>query len=317
MWYSRIKGDIQIMAKTLRSYSKPLALGHRFLDDLFIDEEVVVQVKIDGSQLSWGKRNGKVFARSRNNELVMSLDEGGMFRLGVQTMLELKDLLVDGYTYRGEFLSKPKHNSIKYSRVPTKNIMLFDVDKGDQDYMNPEELKLEAERLGLESTMSWTISVEELKSKGVTTFLDGLLKTECVLGSEYVEGLVIKNYKRINADSKIVMGKYVSEKFKETHTKDWKLRNPNNNDILIKIVEMLKTEARWDKAIQHLAEDGELNFEPQDIPKLMKEVSVDILSDSKEEILEILFKHFWPKISKQLIRGLPEYYKKYLAEREN
>jgi hypothetical protein len=53
---------------------------------------------------------------------------------------------------------------------------------------------------------------------------------------------------------------------------------------------------------------------PKDIGLLVKEVPKDIRDECEDEIKEILFSHFWSKISRGVIRGLPEWYKKKLAE---
>ena len=51
----------------------------------------------------------------------------------------------------------------------------------------------------------------------------------------------------------------------------------------------------------------------RDVPVLMREVSKDVLEDSEAEIKEWLFKHFWSKLGRGVTRGLPEFYKEYLA----
>jgi hypothetical protein len=46
----------------------------------------------------------------------------------------------------------------------------------------------------------------------------------------------------------------------------------------------------------------------------MKEVSSDVLKECKDEILEQLFAYAWPKISKGITRGLPEWYKSQIDD---
>jgi ATP-dependent RNA circularization protein (DNA/RNA ligase family) len=293
--------------KTINSYSSPFNFGHKELNELF-DGTVVVQEKIDGSQISFQKLDGELFMRSRNQEKFLT-DEKSMFKRGMDIIKELD--LKDGYIYRGEFLAKPKQNTLCYDRPPEGFIILFDVDKGDQDYMLPDELRKESERLGLECVPHLATWIEKPKIED----LQKLVKTKSILGNVLVEGIVMKNYDRYGVDKKVLMGKYVSEAFREKHSGDWKKRNPNQIDVIMKIIEEYSTEARWRKAIQHLEEEGKIGGVVQDIPIVLKEVAVDIRNEYEEEIKERLFKYFWKKISRGVTKGLPEYYKNYLVEK--
>jgi hypothetical protein len=111
-----------------------------------------------------------------------------------------------------------------------------------------------------------------------------------------------------------MMGKYVSESFKEVHRHNWKQDNPTTGDILLRLVEEYKTPARWNKAIQHLKENGTLLNDPADIGPLMKEINEDILKECRDEIKEKLFEYAWRHISRNLTRGFPEFYKQKLLE---
>jgi len=113
----------------LRSYSKIYNMGHSAIKDLFLDE-VIIEEKIDGSQFSFGIKDGQLFCRSQNKEqFPESTDK--MFKLAVEKVRDVQDKLTEGWTYRGEYLSKPKHNTLCYSRVPENNIIIFDIDYGD------------------------------------------------------------------------------------------------------------------------------------------------------------------------------------------
>ncbi len=46
----------------------------------------------------------------------------------------------------------------------------------------------------------------------------------------------------------------------------------------------------------------------------MREIPTDVLKECEDEIKEKLFKHFWPKISRGVTRGIPEWYKDQLAK---
>ena len=297
------------MRSTIRGYSSPFNLGHKMLAKLFDCESIIVQEKIDGSQFSFGLVNGELECRSRNQSVL--LDDAGMFDKGVATASDLahQGLLIDGHIYRGEYLMKPKHNTLVYDRTPRGNIILFDIDREDQDYIPYKDAIALADSMDLEYVPTWVHdgkpSVEQLET---------WMQQKSVLGNTTIEGLVFKNYDEYGRDSKVLMGKYVSDKFREVHDKDWKKRNPGAKAFVAILVEQYATEARWAKAVQHLAEAGELENEPRDIPKLLKEVNRDVIEECEQEIRDKLFKHFWKQISRGLTRGLPEWYKETLME---
>lgn len=295
------------MKSTIRGYSSPFNLGHKALAQLF-DGAVTVQEKIDGSQFSFGLVDGELECRSRGQRVIQ--EDAGMFKLAVETAQDLarQGLLVEGYIYRGEFLQKPKQNTLVYDRVPKGNIILFDIDRGDQDYLPFDRVADYAEAMDLEYVPTWEIN-------GVPTMesIEKWMQMKSVLGNTTVEGLVFKNYEEFGRDSKTLMGKYVSEKFREKHSGDWKKRNPGGKAFAAMLTKQYATEARWAKARQHLHEQGELENEMRDIPKLMQEINRDVLEDCGEEIREKLFKHFWKQISRGLTHGMPEWYKETLA----
>lgn len=300
----------------MHSYSKPLALGHKYLKNLF-DGTIVIQEKVDGSQLSFGvyphDEVEVLVLRIKSRNQMIDGHNPGMFDKAVLTIEELwqQGLLTVGYTYRCEYLSKPKHNTLAYARVPEGNIILFDVDKGDCDYMFPSELDHEARRLGLESVPYFYFGKG---SDFSPSDLKKMLDNESILGNVKVEGVVVKNYDRLFSDGKVMMGKLVSEDFKEKHNKSWKKANPSSGSLIDEVVAEFGSKARWHKALQHLEENGELVNAPQDIPALMREFNKDFEEECSEEIKEFL----WGKIRKEVIRrvgkGLPEWYKDYLND---
>ncbi len=298
----------ETVAKRIRSYSSPLNLGHKHLGLLF-DGPVVIQEKVDGSQFSFGMQDGELFCRSRRQ--MIDLEAPGMFAAGVATVsvLALDGKLVEGWTYRGEYLSKPKHNTLAYERVPEGNIILFDIDMSYEDYMPHDDAeRIAADALGLEYVPTWYFGRQPLLPE-----VKAWAGEESILGG-IREGIVIKNYAQLGGDHKTLMGKYVNESFKESHTSDWKKRHPGKTDMLIGLVETYKTDARWEKAIQHLREQGELLDAPQDIGPLIREIQADVQNECADEIKEILFNHYWKDLSRQLTGGFPEWYKNRLME---
>jgi hypothetical protein len=231
-----------------------------------------------------------------------------MFSQSVGTVVELKDQLTPNWQYRGESFFKPKSNALAYERIPKGGVILFDVLKGEEDYLSYEELKAEGDRLGLEVVPQlYTGSIRSADE--LRKFLD----TVSILGGQKIEGVVIKPLSPLfGLDKKVLFGKFVSEAFKEVHKEAWGESNPSTGDIISNIVKGLRTQTRWNKCIQHLREQGILQDAPQDIGPLMKEIPEDIHKECKEEIMDALWKYAWPHIRRQVATGFPQYYKDLL-----
>jgi hypothetical protein len=302
------KLDNPDISTSWNAYPKSLAVGHRYLTGIF-EDPVTVTEKIDGSQFSFGIFNGEIRCRSKNQEI--PLDEGrsilGMFGSAVDTVKKMADQLKDGYTYRAEYLKKPKHNVLAYDRVPKNFLIIFDIARGQEDYLDYTDMAAESERIGMECVplIYWG------KILDPDLFLK-LIDCESILGGNKVEGVVAKNYDRFGKDGRVLMAKFVSPKFKEVHNKDWKERNPAGIDIITKLGLRYHSEARFAKGVQHLKEAGVLLGEPRDIGNLIKEVKKDVYEECADEIKETLFAWAWPKIQKATTSGLPDWYKSLL-----
>lgn len=290
----------------LQPYSKIHQLGHRETLMMF-QKPVTIEEKVDGSQFSFGKDVlGQLFMRSKNKDQWPVSDK--MFNMAKDRILDIADKLVPQYTFRGEYLSKPKHNVLAYDRVPKNNIVIFDIDQGNQDYMSHREKADISAFLGFETVPLLFEGVVEDRAEMLK-----LLETVSFLGGQKIEGMVIKQYDMYDRSDKTLMAKYVSEKFKEVAGNDWKRRNPTSKDIIQRLVTGLTTEARWRKAIQHLKERGQLENDPRDIGLLIKEIQADTLEECGEDVALQLYNWARPQIERGIIRGFPEWYKEQLA----
>ncbi len=291
------------MTTLVSSYPSLYSLGHRFAENL-LTGPITVEEKVDGSQFSFGLIEGQLCCRSKGQQLILDAPEK-MFSLAVQSVRQLEPLLHPGWTYRAEYLRSPTHNTATYGRIPTLHLILFDVMMGEEAYLTYEEKAAEAQRLGLEV-------VPQLVPPGVALTHDlivQLLQRESCLGGCLIEGIVVKNYAQCGPDKKVLMGKYVSPAFKETHALQWKHENPGSGDVIATIIASLNTHARWEKSIQHLRDEGSLTNSPNDIGPLLKEIQTDVAKEETETIKEALFHWAWPQIKRGVIRGFPEWYK--------
>jgi hypothetical protein len=306
------------------SYPKLYAIGHRALADLLADD-VIVEEKVDGSQFSFGVIDEVISSsldhcetapvlKVRSKSVQMNVDAPEkMFYKAVETARDLYHAakLVPGWTYRCEYLAKPKHNTLAYDRAPRGYLVILDINTAEETYLSHGEKAAEAERLGLDVVPlifeGRIASVEQFRA---------MLDRVSFLGGQKVEGVVVKNYARFGTDKKALMGKFVSESFKEAHMGEWKAANPSTGDVLDRIVKGLQTSARWSKAVQHLRERGTLTDSPKDIGALIKEAQMDIEAECKEAILDALWKYAWPYVSRGAIKGLPEWYKNELLKKQ-
>lgn len=294
------------------SYPKIFNVGHLEVARI-LDYPVVVQEKVDGSQFSFvGSHDEEdMFLKicSKGAE-INPLDPPALFKPAVEWVQAHLHVLKPNHVYRGEALCKPKHNTLVYGRAPEAGFVLFDVERGEQDFLTPTEVATACANLGIEYVPT------EMYGPGQFTSADAAewLERDSFLGGSKVEGFVIKAYGRYDRFNKTQMAKHVSERFKEVHQGDWKQRNPHRKDIVAQIINDFGGPARWEKAVQHLRDAGELENAPQDIGKLMKELGTDLKTEQEEAIKATLFKFFWPTIQRGISKGFPEWYKNRLLE---
>ncbi len=205
---------------TLPSYPGILTVGHRYLEHLF-DDVVVVEEKVDGSQLSFGAGPQMRSKGKDQTDAPDSLFEQAWNAIRVMP-------LTDGWVYRGEYLAKPKHNVLAYDRVPLQGIVLFDVETSSGTFLEPEAKHAEAVRLGLECAP--LLYHGQLDQFALPPRIADWLKQRSFLGGQLIEGVVIKQYNRWGVDGKVLIGKCVSDEFKEVHKDTWP-KNPNGDFI--------------------------------------------------------------------------------------
>jgi len=221
--------------------------------------------------------------------------------------------IVEDHWYYGETLRKPKHSTLSYNRVPENHFALFGcVTAWDEGNWYPfDGLSVVADALRVEVAQRLII---EPTAEAILAFIDE--DHESQLGGTAMEGVVIKN---LSMDYlygptlwPIMTAKYVSEKFKEVHQKNWKVENTGKGRWIV-FQEQFCTEARWWKSVQHMAEAGVLVGEPKDIGQLMNYVQKDIGEEAKDQILKFLWKEFGRDLMRNAVKGVPEWYKEQIA----
>lgn len=294
------------------SYTSPKALGHKLTEDINMDRRVV-QEKLDGSQFSFMKTaEGELLMRSRGKQIILDKPEK-MFNPVVEYVKSIADRLATGFVYRGEAVCKPKHNTLCYNRAAKGGFVLFDIEDynlGPGNFVDHTSLGDWATALGVD--VAPVYRVLEPGVEYTSGMFEEDFRRESVLGG-VIEGVVIKNYSKFFPDGKLMAAKWVSDSFKEKHRTEWKKSNPGSKDIANNIITSLAVEARYQKAVQHLAEEGKLTDTPKDIGAIMKEVHEDVLREEKDYIKETLYKHFRKHIMRGITAPIPSWYKAKLG----
>lgn len=293
----------------MRSFPKIFALGSHYIDEIF-NGHVEVTEKLDGSQFIFGRVDNKVRVRSKGAELYFDNPEK-MFAEGITYIESIQDRLPNNIIFYAEYFKKPKHNTLKYNNIPKNHLALFGV-MSTTDKFLPEKLEFYASLLDIDCVPVFYKG--NIKS---TQEVLEFMESWSYLGGTKIEGVVIKNYQQPfllgGQPIPVMAGKYVSEAFKEVHNKRWN-REEKGKGKLDTFFDGFRTEARWNKAIQHLRDRGEIEYDPRDIGKLLKEIHQDIEEEEKENIKEWLWKEFGSQLKRRAGAGFAEWYKQKLLE---
>lgn len=294
------------------AFPKIFTVGDRFTRDLWRGP-VEITEKIDGSQFNFGKVQGHTYMRSKGADIVFE-DDNKMFDLAKAFVRSIEEKLPEGVIFHGEYLNKPRHNTLAYSRVPKSHFMLFGM-SGKSDWMFPEYQMRSywVDKFGCEEVP--ILFYGDAPEGDKYDWLMEFISEESALGMAQREGIVIKNYNvpvvLAGLSIPFLSAKLVSMEFKEKHQVAWKLGE--GKDRLAIIGEAYNSKPRWLKAIQRRRDDGLLESSPRDIGPLLKLLHEDIEEEEKENIKEMLWKVFAKDVKRMAVSGFPEFYKDYLA----
>jgi len=168
-------------------------LGHAAVENLF-DGPVELTEKVDGSFVSWMMDpNGELRMRSKGQALYKDAPSSKMFSTIMTIIESKKDKLTPGWIYRGEYLSKPKHNSLAYDRVPDGHVAIFDIEIDLGVHLSGQFRGVETDRLGFSAV---PVLFNGTAPGGASTLeiIKGFLEWDSFLGGQKIEGVVIKNY---------------------------------------------------------------------------------------------------------------------------
>jgi len=102
----------------VKPYPKIFSIGQVYIKDIFT-EDVNISEKIDGSQMAWAKIGGQLLMRSKGAMLYKEKPEK-MFKEGMDYLISIEDRIPENLIFYTEYLQKPRHNTVKYNRIPSK-----------------------------------------------------------------------------------------------------------------------------------------------------------------------------------------------------
>lgn len=303
----------------MRKYPKVLSLGQPLIDEIF-DDPVEITEKVDGSQCRIHLTEEIAQCGSKN----VGIADQKMFEIAHDQAVRMWNddvwrKLGDDITLFTEFLNKEKHNVLIYSRVPRNNLYLFGAIIDDKHIRTEELFKL-ANILDIEPPhiIASDITISNKDD------LNEYLKTPSILGNTVLEGIVIKNYNRsypaLLASTQAffgypLVGKIVRDDFKERLNKEWSGKKQREAP-LTKVVAEFLTEARFNKAIQHLVDDGKITYEMNNLKDIIPEFYNDLLDEEKDAIIAVVMESFWKPLKRKCDNFAVQRWKEYLVEKQ-
>jgi len=299
------------MSDGTMAYPKVANLGSLGTERVFMGP-VTIQEKVDGSQFRIGTDGEGGFHVASHHQKLYEGNVAGMFQLPFEYAQDvIRPKLCEAWPENCwlfcEVVSKCKQNAITYDRPAKNGLVLFDVFSSGV-FMVSKHVQMLAQKLCIDSVPTYHEG-ESTKDEALA-----FLGRESFLGGALAEGIVIKNYaetRMVGPHVWPVFTKFVRPEFRELNSKE----HPAQKDKLAELFGQFCTEARWQKAIQHLREQGQIQDAVQDIGPLIKEITRDIWEEEGEAIAQLLLAHFRKDITRTATRGFPEWYKAQLLER--
>lgn len=305
-------GDVEPKENLPSRHMKVRSFSDKFTAKAFEAGEIRIREKIDGSQIGFGKDpEGRLWVRSRGkilvDPLVGTVDRSSGFGPAIDYIESIKNKINPDEFFYGEYLSRPHHGKIKYDRVPNNHIVIFE--SSDFDRKEFYSYDMRAEYMGFETAKEYDLDKSEMNMDGLKKAMDEAVP---MLGGERVEGLVLKNYGQSGhegqdrGDVDVLSMKIVQEDFREV-----KVVKAKGIDAFI---ERFSTHQRYEKALQHLKEAGELDGTDADIGRLCKEVIRDTREEESHVIEPWLDAYANKAFNRGLVKDVPAWLKKIRSE---
>jgi len=277
-----------------------------------------IEEKIDGSQLSFRLHQDRLVFYNRGNEINADAP-GWVFEAAISALSTLKPHLTRNVVYHGECVTKPKHNVVRYGRVPRLYFVLFDVQYvADGTYASRSVMELHASELGLECVPVLYANEDPAIQPGAKADeLIAAMTPGCSLlgGEDMPEGAVIKHHKFVRSENgKTVASKIkvVRDAFKEEHRRPKKNKDTavpqtlTADESLERIMSWFPKEARWQKAKQRLRDQGKITGDEENSVKERGAIRDEARRDFKEECKDTLKSLLWAEFGQRLTQAVTD-----------
>lgn len=194
------------------------------------------------------------------------------------------------------------------------NFYLFSIwDEEKQEYLPDEIVKLEANKLNIQ-TVTYFYEGKYISFEHLMSFVG---KSDKTLEPNDGEGVVVKNVNYKDRYGNQVFVKLVSEKFAEVQ-KQKLPKNPNVDSELIEKIKSVLTEARVDKLIHKLVDEGLLieDYTIENMGEILKKLGSRVFEDIMKEESDLFINEEEDKIKKIIGKNLPNVIKNILKKDE-
>lgn len=267
---------------TFHKYKKIYRLGYEDVKDIFLNPEdkIVIQEKIDGANFRFMIKDGEIIFGSRGQEL--SEDNDHKYQKNFQRCIEfIRDNVseiikgrttFEGFIFYGECCVK---HSLTYDWDKIPPYLGFDVyNCKNENFIEHSDVCSWFELLNLPMV---PLIKETTAGELVKETIDDKYIPQSVYAPRQAEGVVFKNY------DKQLFAKYVTDTFKEKNKETFGGGKKFANDDSERFVAVYCTNARIDKQIFKLIDEGN-KLEMPLMAKIPKMVWEDIWEEEWKEI---------------------------------
>lgn len=283
---------------------------------------LIIQEKMDGSNFTVYCDPKTLELKFFNKGKLLSNKESGkgesqsVFERTCDALRNRQYLFRPGYIYHGEALRATRSCHIMYRRVPKFHWICYEImiplvvtaiHEACTDSVTtyrcatPEEMTDIIKDTGLEQAHIFYDSIrenEESNARLVKIFLNINTLSSCL--GNYAEGVVVKVLDNVKKDKVTpYRRKYVSDHMRERKT----IEGVIAPDCTVESIgDMFNVPARFRKAVQHLEEEGKnITYET-----VTAEADRDLEKECKDEIMQMLWKRYWPIIKRAARKDLAQ-----------
>ena len=299
--------------KEIKKYTDVVRYGKNGTQDVLNKGDyITITEKIDGANASFTKDETSelgVTPYSRNNVVNEDNTLRGYLDWIKENIVPIKDKLVDGYRYYGEWLVSHK---VHYKEDQYYNFYMFSIwDDNKQEYLSDDIVKSESKRLGLHTT-TYFYEGEYISFEHIMSFVG---KSDRTVEPNTGEGVVVKNVNYKDRYGNQMFVKLVSEKFAEVQ-KQKLPKNPNVISEYKDTIDAIVTKPRVEKMI-HKFVDEELipeDYGIEHIGIILRTISHRIYEDVLKEESDLIGNIEEDILIKQIHKAMPKMVRGILME---